>query len=78
MWLSKVELWDTSDDENKSTRNGIRRYLVLMKSIKSSKDKELKRTAHIEFVENLDFNIRTREVIKNMVRKLEEKSRKTG
>ena len=44
-----------------------------MESIRKAEDKDLKRTAHVEFVENKEFDKKAENVINAMIQKLKEK-----
>ena len=71
-WLSEVELWDKSNNTGNPAIRNLKKYLTLMKCIRNTEDEELKKPAHVEFVENLEFNIRAEGIIKAMIRKLKE------
>ena len=55
-WLSEVELWDSSNNTGDPERLNTKKYLALMESIRNSEDKDLERTAEVEFIENQEFD----------------------
>ena len=51
-WLSEVELWDSAKNIGDLTKLNTKKYLVVMESIRKAEDRDLERTAEVEFVEN--------------------------
>ena len=72
-WLSEVGLSDKSNNIGNPAILNHKKYLALMECIRNTEDKELKRTAKVEFMENQEFNIRAKGVINAMIQKIKEK-----
>ena len=69
-WLSQVELWDSANNTGDPTKLNIKKYLAVMESIRKAEDRELERTAEVEFVENREFDKKAKTVVRAMIDKL--------
>ena len=73
-WLTKVELWDESNNSGDKKTLNTKKYLSFMESIRNSEeDDDLKNVAHVEFVENKDFDKKAEDVIAAMIKTIKEK-----
>ena len=57
-WLSEVEvvLWDSSNTTGEPAELNTKKYLAVMASIRNAEDKDLEKTAEVEFMENQESN----------------------
>ena len=72
-WIEEVKLWDESNNLDGASGNA-KKYLKFVDSVRTSEEcEDLKSLVQQEFVENKDFDKKTDDVIKQMVKKIGEK-----
>ena len=77
-WLSEVEvvLWDSSNTTGEPAELNTKKYLTVMASIRNAEDKDLEKTAEVEFMENQESNKKTDIVMSATTKKSKEKQEK--